>query len=313
MSKFYLGIDMGGTSIKIAVVNDKADIIEESALDTDIKAKPEKVIVDIVNACKKLKFYNKVKSIGLGIAGDVDFKNGIVRFSPNLPKWKNVKLKKELEKITKKIVFVDNDANTACIGAYWLDLKAKSDNMICVTLGTGVGGGIIIDKKLYRGNTGTAGEIGHMTLELNGNKCNCGNFGCAEAYIGAKYLVRQAVELMKTQKSEYILQLADYDESKITPRILSVAAAKGDSVAKHIWLCAGQKLGILLANIINFINPDSIVLCGGISKSGKELLKYANKEIKLRAFNTAADSCKIIISKYTSKLGVVGAAMLIKN
>ncbi|MDD5102669.1 MAG: ROK family protein, partial [Endomicrobiaceae bacterium] len=217
MSNFHLGIDMGGTSIKIAIVDDKANVIEESALSTDIKAQPKKVIQDIINICTKLKFYNKVKSIGIGIAGDVDFKKGVVRFSPNLPKWKNIQLKKEIEKLTKKIVFVDNDANTACIGAFWLDLKAKSDNMICVTLGTGVGGGIIVDKKLYRGNTGTAGEIGHMTLEINGNKCNCGNFGCAETYIGAKYLVKQAIELMNSKKSKYILKLANNDKSKITP------------------------------------------------------------------------------------------------
>ena len=313
MSNFHLGIDMGGTSIKIAIVDDKANVLEESSLSTDINAHPKKVIQCIINICTKLKFYNKVKSIGIGIAGDVDFKKGVVRFSPNLPKWKNIQLKKEIEKLTKKIVFVDNDANTACIGAFWLDLKAKSDNMICVTLGTGVGGGIIVDKKLYRGNTGTAGEIGHMTLEINGNKCNCGNFGCAETYIGAKYLVKQAIELMNSKKSKYILKLANNDKSKITPEILSIAASKGDLIAKQVWINAGEKLGVLLANIINFFNPDSIVICGGISKSGKELLKYANKQIKLRAFKTAVGSCKIIISKYTNKLGVVGAAMLIKN
>jgi len=313
MSKFYLGIDMGGTSIKIAVVDDKANILEESSLDTDIKAQPKKVINDIVNACKILKYYGKVKSIGIGIAGDIDFKKGIVRFSPNLPRWKNVPLKKEIEKTTKKTVLIDNDANTACIGAFWLDLKSKSDNMICVTLGTGVGGGIIVDKKLYRGNTGTAGEIGHMTLEVNGNKCNCGNLGCAETYIGAKYLVSRAVELMKTKSSKNILKLSGNNNSNITPKILSAAAAAGDLTAKQIWSEAGEKLGVLLANIINFFNPDSIVLCGGISKAGEELLKHANKQIKSRAFKTAADSCKIVISKYTNKLGVVGAAMLVKN
>jgi glucokinase len=313
MSKFYLGIDMGGTSIKIAVVDDKANILEESSLDTDIKAQPKKVINDIVNACKILKYYGKVKSIGIGIAGDIDFKKGIVRFSPNLPRWKNVPLKKEIEKTTKKTVLIDNDANTACIGAFWLDLKSKSDNMICVTLGTGVGGGIIVDKKLYRGNTGTAGEIGHMTLEVNGNKCNCGNLGCAETYIGAKYLVNRAVELMKTKSSKNILKLSGNNNSNITPKILSAAAAAGDLTAKQIWSEAGEKLGVLLANIINFFNPDCIVLCGGISKAGEELLKHANKQIKSRAFKSAADSCKIVISKYTNKLGVVGAAMLVKN
>ncbi|MDD5102715.1 MAG: ROK family protein, partial [Endomicrobiaceae bacterium] len=124
---------------------------------------------------------------------------------------------------------------------------------------------------------------------------------------------KQAIELMNSKKSKYILKLANNDKTKITPEILSIAASKGDLIAKQVWINAGEKLGVLLANIINFFNPESIVICGGISKSGEELLKYANKQIKMRAFKTAVGSCKIVISKYTNKLGVVGAAMLIKN
>lgn len=313
MAKFYLGIDLGGTQIKIAVVNDKAVIIEETVLDTDIQATPSKIIKDIVSSLKNMKHYKKVKTIGIGIAGDVDSKKGVLRFSPNLPNWKNVMLKKEMEKLTGKKVFVDNDANTASLGAFWLDLDGKAVNIVCVTLGTGVGGGMILNKKLYVGTSGTAGEIGHMTVEPEGNKCNCGNRGCAETYIGAKYLVRRALQLMKEHKSYNILKLADNDEFKITPKILSLAASKGDKVAKIVWAEAGEKLAILLADIINFINPDHIVLCGGISKACDEFYKPVYKQIKQRAFKSAVDSCKIVVSKYTNKLGVAGAAMLAKN
>jgi len=313
MAKFYLGIDLGGTQIKIAVLDDQAVIVEESVLDTDIKIKPALILKEIVSVIKSMKYYKNIKTIGIGIAGDVDSVNGILRFSPNLPQWKNVNIKKEMEKLTKKTVFVDNDANTASLGAYWLDLKGKSSNMVCVTLGTGVGGGIIINKKLYVGNTGTAGEIGHITVEPNGNKCNCGNTGCAETYIGARYLVKRAFELMKKNKSGYILKLADNDKNKVTPKILSLAASKGDKVAKQVWAEAGEKLAILLADIINFINPDHIVLCGGISKACDEFYKPVYMQIKQRAFKSAVDSCKIVVSKYTNKLGVAGAAMLAKN
>ena len=313
MSNFYIGIDMGGTLIKTAVVDDKANIIEDAVIKTDVSALPKKIITNIVDVLKTFKNYKKVKTIGIGIAGDVDFKNGIVRFSPNLPKWNKVSLKKEIEKLTKKTVFVDNDANTAAIGAYWLDVKAKADNMVCVTLGTGVGGGIIINKKLYRGNTGTAGEIGHITIVPDGNKCNCGNTGCAETYIGVRHVVRDAVNLLKEKKSKYIMKLANNDIKQITPKLLSEAAQKGDIVAKQVWVNAGQKLGILLSDIINFINPDYIVLCGGISNAGKLIIEPAKQQIKIRAFKTASKLCKIVISKYTSKLGVVGAAMLVKN
>lgn len=313
MSNFYIGVDMGGTLIKIAVVDDKANIIEDSVVKTDVTASPKEIIKNITDVFKKFKSYNKVKTIGIGIAGDIDFKNGIVRFSPNLPKWNKVPLKKEIEKLTKKTVFVDNDANTAAIGAYWLDVKAKADNMVCVTLGTGVGGGIIINKKLFRGNSGTAGEIGHITIVPDGNKCNCGNTGCAETYIGVRHVVRDAVNLLKEKKSKYIMKLANNDIKQITPKLLSEAAQKGDIVAKQVWVNAGQKLGILLSDIINFINPDYIVLCGGISNAGKLIIEPAKQQIKIRAFKTASKLCKIVISKYTSKLGVVGAAMLVKN
>ncbi|MCR4663201.1 MAG: ROK family protein [Endomicrobiaceae bacterium] len=313
MANYYLGVDMGGTLIKIAIVDDKANVIEEAVVNTDINANPKFVIENITEVFKKFKHYNKVKTIGIGIAGDIDFKQGIVRMSPNLPKWNKVQLKKEIEKITGKIVYVDNDANTAAIGAYWLDNKAKADNMICVTLGTGVGGGIIINKKLFRGNNGTAGEIGHITVEPYGRKCNCGNYGCAETYIGVRHIVKETIDLLKTTKSKYILKLANNDIEQITPKLLSQAAEKGDLVAKKVWNNAGEKLGILLSDIIDFFNPDCIVLCGGISNAGDLIIKPAKEQIKKRAFKTAAKACKIIVSKYTSKLGVVGAAMLVKN
>ena len=313
MTNYYLGVDMGGTLIKIAIVDDKANVIEEAVVNTDINASPKSVIENITDVFKKFKYYNKVKTIGIGIAGDIDFKQGIVRISPNLPKWNKVQLKKDIEKITGKTVYVDNDANTAAIGAYWLDIKAKADNMICVTLGTGVGGGIIINKKLFRGNNGTAGEIGHITVIPDGKKCNCGNCGCAETYIGVRHIVKETIDLLKTNKSKYILKLANNDIEQITPKLLSQAAEKGDLVAKKVWNNAGEKLGILLSDIIDFFNPDCIVLCGGISNAGDLIIKPAKEQIKKRAFKTAAKACKIVVSKYTSKLGVVGAAMLVKN
>ncbi len=313
MTNFYIGIDMGGTLIKMAIVDDKANIVENAVLKTDITLHPRKILNNISNTLKNFKNYNKVKTIGIGIAGDVNFKQGIVRFSPNLPKWNNIKLKEIMEKMTNKKVYVDNDANTAAIGAYWLDIKAKADNIVCVTLGTGVGGGIIINKKVYRGNTGTAGEIGHITIEPNGNKCNCGNKGCAETYIGVRHVVRDAINLLKTNQSKYIMKLANNDIKQITPKLLSEAAKKGDKIAKQVWINAGEKLGILLSDVINFVNPDYIVLCGGISNAGNLLIKPAKQQIRKRAFKTAAKLCKIAVSKYTSKLGVVGAAMLVKN
>jgi len=308
--ELYLGIDMGGTQIKIAVVDSAGRIVEESAIDTDIKAEPSAVIKRIACKVQSLKNYQKVRGIGFGVAGDINCDKGLVRFSPNLPKWKNVPLKKEMEKLTCKKVYVDNDANTASVGAFWLDAKGRTENLVCVTLGTGVGGGLILDGKLYRGRTCTAGEIGHITIDRCGKKCKCGNTGCVETYIGAKYLSEYARKYFEKHKSPVIDKLTDKDKIKITPKILHAAAVKGDKGAVEIWNCAGEKLGILLALVLNFINPDMIVLCGGVSHAGKYLLDPAVKEAQKRAFKSAFKACKSVISRYTGKLGVVGAAML---
>ena len=309
-TKLYLGIDMGGTHIKIAIVNPKGVIIEETIIDTDINEKPENIVKAIIKQASGLANYSKTAGIGIGIAGDINCKKGIVRFSPNLPKWKNVPLKKLFESITKKNTYVDNDANTAGIGAFWLDTKGKAKNLICITLGTGVGGGLIFNKKLYRGTSYTAGEIGHITIDPYGQLCKCGNSGCAETFIGAKYLSAYAKKYLTKYKSAIIDTLTGGDYSKISPKVLHDAAVKGDKAAAEIWKYVGEKLGILIAGIVNFSNPDAIVLCGGVSHAGKYILEPAKKEIKKRAFISAAKTCKLIISKYTNKLGVVGAAML---
>jgi glucokinase len=309
----YLGIDMGGTQIKIAVVTSKGTIKEETSIPTDIKVEPFSILKSIVDGSIKLKNYSKIKSIGVGIAGDIDSKNGIVRFSPNLPKWKNIELKKILERLTNKKTFVDNDANTASLGAFWLDTKGKSNNLICITLGTGVGGGLIFNKSLYVGTSGTAGEVGHITIDPYGEKCNCGNRGCIETFVGAKYLSEYASKYFKNNRSHILDKITNKEYSLITPHLLAKTASLGDKSAKEIWDIVGEKLGIFLSIVINFSNPDTIVLCGGLSHAAKYFFPRLKSEVNIRTFRSASKACKIIVSKYTHKLGVVGAAMLPKH
>ena len=313
MSKFFIGIDLGGTSAKLALVDAKAKILEEASVPTSAGASAQAVINEIMLAVKKFKNYKAVSSIGVGVAGDVDYTTGTVRFSPNLPKWRNVKVKAIMERLSSKKVFVDNDANTAALGAFWLDASGKPQNLVCLTLGTGVGGGIIINKSLYRGASNTAGEIGHLTIDYNGAKCNCGNFGCIETYLGASHLTRAAKAAYAKKQSAQIKKLAGKNLNLITPQMLANAATLGDAIAKKIWTDAGQKLGVAATGIINILNPDFIVLCGGIAQAGKLITIPMETEIKKRAFKSAVKACKIVVSKYTSKLGVVGAAMLAQS
>jgi glucokinase len=306
----YLGIDVGGTQIKVAIVTSKCVIKEETLMHTDVNEEPSKVLKSLVCLASKLKNYSKTISIGVGIAGDIDSKLGVVRFSPNLPRWKNIPLKKILEKLTRKKTFVNNDANTASIGAFWLDAKGKSKNLICITLGTGVGGGLIFNKKLYVGASGTAGELGHIAIDPYGKYCNCGNRGCIETFVGAKYLSQYASKYLEKNKSQILDKLTDKKYSIITPHLLFKAASLGDKSAKEIWSIVGEKLGIFLSIIINFSNPNTIVFCGGLSHAAKYFLPKVKSQIKSRAFKSAVKACKIVVSKHTHKLGVVGAAML---
>lgn len=311
MTNYYLGIDLGGTGVKIAVVNSNEKIVEHSGFPSSSPADPKKIVESIVHYSKKLKHYSKVKSIGIGVAGDIDQKRGIVRFSPNLG-WRNVKFQDMLARYLKKKITIDNDANVAALGAFWLESRGKAKNMICVTLGTGVGGGIVCDGKLYIGATGSAGEIGHITIEPNGPKCNCGNHGCIERYIGAPRLAEQGRLAVTKGKSKIIAKLVGGDLSKINPEVLAKAAKMGDKQAKQIWETAGERLGIALADIINLLNPEMIVLAGGVSQAGDLLIKPMKRAIFARAYETPAKACKIVISKFTQKLGVVGAAFLAK-
>ncbi|OGS19478.1 MAG: hypothetical protein A2219_03140 [Elusimicrobia bacterium RIFOXYA2_FULL_50_26] len=310
MAKIYLGIDLGGTEVKLAVVDAYGNILEHASFQNSFNSVPEEVVAEIVRFSRNMKHFSEVSATGVGVAGDIDQQKGVVRFSPNLPRWKNTPLKKLLERELPGIISIDNDANAAAWGAYWLDAKGKVRNLICVTLGTGVGGGIICDGKLYRGATGTAGEIGHIPLNPDGPRCNCGSFGCIERYVGAAHLSSQAKELLKTRKHSKILTLSGGDPDAITPYILARAAESNDTIAINIWKTAGRQLGIVFAGIINFFNPEMIVLAGGVSKAGKLILDPIKETVRERAFEKPASICKIVISKYTQKLGVVGAAFL---
>jgi glucokinase len=312
MAKCYLGIDLGGTQVKVAVVSATGEILEESVFANRIDSIPQEVIDQIIAHAKAMKNFKRLSGTGIGVAGDIDQENGVVRFSPNLTAWKKTPLRKMLTGRLPEPIHIDNDANVAALGAFWLETKGKVKNLVCVTLGTGVGGGLVCEGKLYRGATGSAGEIGHMPLDPNGPQCNCGSHGCIERYVGAPYLGLEAQDAVKAGKSKIMLNLVNGKVEDITPAIIARAAAMGDPIANTIWEQAGERLGIVLAGVINLINPEIIVLCGGVSRAGTLLLKPIKKTIADRAFRTPARACRIVISRYNQKLGVVGAALLAK-
>ena len=307
-----LGIDCGGTNIKMALVKKSGEIVRSALAPMDFTEPPEKVIADMAGKIKKFIVQSKTsrpESLGMGIAGDVDQKKGIVRFSPNL-NWKNVPLKNILSKELKIPVRIENDANCAAWGAYCLDAKKDCENLICLTLGTGVGGGIVIGGKLVRGATGSAGEIGHMTIEYQGRRCRCGNYGCLESLVGAWGLKQIAEEGLNKGLAPVLQKILKDKKADVTPKLLEEAAKAGDPFCKQLWMDAGERLGAALTNLVNIFNPERIVLCGGVSKAGSLILAPALHTMGTRAFETPARAVRVTISAYDEKLGVGGAALL---
>ncbi len=312
MPKLTIGIDMGGTGIKLGVVDPRGKLLRTFRMPTPVHSQPAEIAQMIGREAELLLKSVKgrrIAGIGVGCAGDIDPKTGVVRISPNL-RWKQVPLKAMLSKVLKLPIYVDNDANVAAWAAYVVEAKRKIQNLLCVTIGTGVGAGLVLDGKLYHGATGSAGEIGHMTLFPEGFPCLCGNQGCTERYVGAKAMAHEAKHAIESGEKTKILQLVDNDLTKISAHVIQKAARQGDRLALQLWEQAGERLGITLASTVNLLNPEWIVFAGGLSRAGSLLLDPVRRTIRKRSFSTPGSAVRLVISKLDQDLGMVGAGLL---
>jgi len=309
-----IGIDIGRTFIKAGVVENKGNIIKKEQIPTrGEEGKREVVLSQIENAidfCFKGEDKKEIKGIGIGTPGLVD-NNGIVYEAPNLPGWDNLPLREIIEKKYNIKTIVENDVNTIAWGEYLFGAGKGCKTMICITLGTGVGGGIVKDGKLLRGEKYSAVEIGHITIDYKGQKCKCGNYGCIERYVGRDYIVERAVNAIKEGKETKIYELVGGNLNKITPKTISQAYNLGDEVAKDIWTDVGICLGALFSSLINPLNPDIIVIGGGISQAGDILFETIRKTIKQRAMDVLAKSVEIVPAGLGVNAGIISGASLV--
>jgi glucokinase len=312
MSKLALGIDMGGTGIKLGLVDVRGKLLKTIRLPTPRETNPKMMVHHIAMQAKVLLASlgrSKVCGVGIGCAGDVDPIRGVIRISPNLD-WTAVPLKSLIARHLKYPILLDNDANVAAWAAYIVEAKRRVNNLICITVGTGIGGGLVIDGKLYHGATGSAGEIGHMTLYPEGVPCNCGNRGCLERYIGAKAMTQEAKTAIEAGHKTILRKWIREGGSKLTPLLIQQAARAKDPLAIQLWEQAGERLGVALASTVNLLNPEWIVIAGGLSRSGPLLLAPLRRTIRNRSFPTPAKAVKIVVSKLDQDLGMVGAGLL---
>jgi glucokinase len=291
-----IGVDVGGTEIKAGIITTQGKILKQITTQTSTKKK--ELTERIEKIIEKLDS-KEIKGIGIGFAGDV-WKGKIIQ-SANIPATNNMQLTKKLKNKFKKKVLLENDATLMSYAEALKGAGKKFSVIVGLTAGTGIGSGIIINKKIYKGNKGLS-EIGHTTINFHGPKCECGNNGCLEQYVGVKALMRlteRKMELHSTKLKEMW---------PLTPKKINEAARKGDKTALIILKETGRYLGIGLANIVNFFNPDAIILGGGLSNSSV-LIKEAIKEMKKRAFKRAKNT-KIIKAKFKDKAGMIGAGLL---
>lgn len=292
----YIGLDIGGYKINSVLVKNNK-IINKKRVLTKSKANKKIIIGQIFDCINYLASAKKIKGIGIGVPGPIDLKQGLILNPPNLKVLKNFPLANLIQrKFKTKKVAIENDVN--CFGLAEAVLgKAgkKNKNFVGLTMGTGVGGCLIVDGNLYRGGNGSAGEIGHMIIKQGGWKCSCGNNGCLEAYVSAK-------GIMKTAKG--------LRSGGATPTEITKLAKKGDKKAIKVYQMVGEHLGIGLANVVNILNPEIIVIGGGIANDGRFIFPTARKVMKHNILSPSAKNTNIVKSNLGENAGALGAALL---
>lgn len=311
-----LAVDLGGTKIFAVIVSSRGEVVATEYTATDAEAGPEIVIDNILAAMDKVAhkaniLRSHLSAIGMAAAGALDLVKGIVTTSPNLPGWCDVPLRDIIHRETGVETFLVNDASAAALGEHRFGAGKGATNMVYLTVSTGIGGGIIIDNKLYGGASGAAGEIGHMTIEVNGPLCNCGNRGCLEALASGRAIAREAKEHLEQGKKSLLLDLAEGIPANITAQLVHTAALRGDALALEVIHNAAISLGVGLANVVNIFNPEKIVIGGGVSRMGNMLLEPASKVVAERAFPLLVQVVKIVPGELGDNAGVLGTAAFI--
>lgn len=312
--QFVVGVDLGGTKILTALADSDGQVIAEQKIFTESAKGQEHVITRIVHTVEYVLQAagvkrEQVRALALGAPGPVDAVNGVIRFAPNLA-WRDVSICRVLEQHLSLPVFLDNDANLAALGEYVYGAGQGVNHMVYMTVSTGIGGGLILDGKLYHGASGVAGEIGHMTVMPGGPLCGCGKRGCMEALASGTAIAREARELAAGGQGEKILALAGGEIAAITAATVAEAAEAGDLTALDIIKGAASYLGIGLANIITLLNPSRIVLGGGVINIGEPLLNAIIQEVQVHVMEEAGAAAGIVRAKLGGHSGVMGAVAL---
>ena len=311
---YYIGLDVGGTTFKAGVVTEDGRIVHKDAMPTGIERPYQEIIADMAALCKKVAAdagieMSEIRSIGVGVPGLFDNKTGMIPFCTNLG-WHDIPFVAEMKKHLDTPVYGDNDATVAGLAESVAGVSAGIRDSVFLTLGTGVGGGIIIDGKPYSGAHGCGSEIGHMMIKMGGELCTCGNYGCFERYASATAIIREARKAIVEYPESSMLAACGGDPEKLNAKIVIDAARAGDEAAKAVFGGYVQALAVGIINIINMLDPEVIVLGGGVSAAGEFLLNAVREAVKPMVFFKTMPYARIELAQLGNDAGIIGAAML---
>lgn len=311
---YYIGVDLGGTNIAVGLVTEEGKIIASDSTPTLAEREYTEIVADMAAVCRNvvekagLKMED-IKAIGIGAPGSIDSKNGVVLYANNL-KMDKTPIAEELRKHIDLPVHLENDANAAAYGEYVVNGNG-AEHFVFITLGTGVGGGIIIDKKLYAGFNGIGGELGHITLVHGGKMCSCGNPGCWEAYASVTALISQTKEAIEKNPDSLMVKLAE-EKGEVSGRTAFEAAKAGDKAGQAVVDQYIEYVASGVLSIINIFQPEKIVIGGGISKEGDYLLNPIRKYCEKYGYNKISARTDIQIATLFNDAGIIGAALAAK-
>jgi glucokinase len=312
---YVLGVDIGGTNLVVgAVSHDGRRVLGLHSELTGAIHGADHVIDRIVGMAKHAIAETSVTDpdarvigVGIGSPGPLDTKRGIVILTPNLG-WTNMPVRDRIAERLELPASLDNDANCAMAGEWWVGAAQGARHAVTFTLGTGIGGGIVVDGKLLHGASDVAAEVGHITIETNGRRCGCGNDGCLEAYASGPAIARRTIEALEAGAESSLRLVVLNDLSQITAQTVYAAAAAGDPLALEVVQETAKYLGVGVANLINILNPEVVVICGGVTQAGDRLFTPLKREVNRRAFRPAVQACRIVPGLLPGTAGVVGAA-----
>ncbi|MEJ7811659.1 MAG: ROK family protein [Gemmatimonadaceae bacterium] len=319
--RYVVGVDLGGTNIVVGAMPEDgtrelamrsepthSELGAEAVVDR-IAAMVEDVIAEVMVSTGSTR--ESFHGVGMGAPGPLDRQRGVVVVAPNLG-WHDFPLRDAVADRVRLPVTLDNDANCATVGEWWCGAARGARNVVGMTIGTGIGGGLILDGQLFHGASDVAGEIGHTTIDINGRYCRCGNYGCLEAYASGPAIALRAREALLRDEVSVLRRMVDGQLERLTAAKVYQAAQENDALAREIVRDTATFLGAGIANLLNIFNPDVVVLAGGVTQAGDTLFEPLRAEVKRRAFRPAVERCRIVPGLLAGTAGVVGAVATFK-